>query len=152
MSGAKWISSYYRKNFSVTDKANVGSLVLRLKRDDAAIVYLNGYEIKRDNFTAGLVVSGTTLATGSGDDGGNFYEFTLPIASLSPGTLVEGNNVLAVEVHQNSVSSSDIYFDLELKVIRNGTASYGGTSADRMGRVAEALYILSLSPEFALQN
>ena len=74
VSGAKWITSYYRKNFSVTDMANVGSLILRLKRDDGAIVYLNGREIKRDNFdpppaAPPLVVSGTTVATGAGDNG-----------------------------------------------------------------------------------
>jgi cyclophilin family peptidyl-prolyl cis-trans isomerase len=36
-------------------------------------------------------------------------------ASINPALLVAGDNVLAVEVHQQSASSSDVSFDLELR-------------------------------------
>ncbi len=35
-------------------------------------------------------------------------------SSVDPGLLIEGPNVLAVEIHQISLTSSDISFDLEL--------------------------------------
>jgi hypothetical protein len=92
-------------------------------------------------------VSGTTLATAAGDDGAAFFE--TPIAA---NLLVEGRNVITVEVHQSSATSSDIYFDLDLKATRSGTAAYNAITPDRLNRVSEALYILSLSPEFAHQN
>ncbi len=143
----KWISSYYRKEFTVTDAANIASLALRLKRDDGAIVYINGKEARRDNFTAGTTVTGTTVATTAGDDGAAFFE--TPIAT---NLLINGRNVITVEVHQTSVTSSDIYFDLDLKATRNGTAAGNLITPDRLNRVSEALYLLSLSPEFAHQN
>jgi hypothetical protein len=142
----KWISSYYRKEFTVTDKNSIASLAMRLKRDDGAIVYINGKEARRDNFT-GVTVSGTTLATTSGDDGAAFFE--TPIAT---NLLVDGRNVITVEVHQNGLASSDIYFDLDLKATRNGTPAGNLIAPDRMNRVSEALYLLTLSPEFAHQN
>src|SRR5207249_3106285 len=42
-------------------------------------------------------------------DGAGIYP-----TNVSPGLLVEGTNVLAVEIHQNTGTSSDISFDLEL--------------------------------------
>lgn len=144
---SKWITSYFRREFTVTDAVNVGTLTLRLRRDDGAIVYINGVEAKRDNINTGVVATGTTLANGAGDDGAAFFDYIIP-ASL----LVEGRNVVAVEVHQNSITSSDILFDLELRALRNGTPSYNVATPDRVLRATEALYLLSLSPEFTLQN
>ena len=52
----------------------------------------------------------TTASTGvAGDDESTFFEKV-----ISPEMLVEGTNVLAVEIHQISPTSSDISFDLEL--------------------------------------
>ncbi len=144
---SKWISSYYRREFTVTDKNSVAALALRLRRDDGAIVYLNGKEARRDNFTAGLTVSGTTGATTAGDDGAAFFE--TPIAT---NLLAEGRNVITVEIHQTSGTSSDVYFDLDLKATRNGSPPLNTITPDRLNRVSEALYLLSLSPEFAHQN
>jgi hypothetical protein len=136
----KWVSSYYRAEFNVASAAAVPSLTLRIKRDDAAIVYLNGKEAYRTNFTAGLVVTGATLASASGDDGAAFVTQTLPTTFLR-----DGRNVVAVEVHQFRVDSSDVVLDLEL----NHPAT---TSADRINRIGEALSILTLTPEFSIQK
>ena len=143
----KWRAAYFRKEFQVTDAANVAGVTLRLKRDDGAVVYINGREARRDNFNAGVVVTGTTLATGAGDNGAAFFDYAIP-----PSLLVEGRNVIAVEVHQNSNTSSDLFFDVEVKASRNGTPAFNLATPDRVQRLTEALYLLSLSPEFALQN
>ena len=107
----KYITTYYRHAFNVPNPAIYNNLVLRLLRDDGAVVYLNGTEVFRTAMPAGTVNS-TTLASyevNGLEEGLYFAKY------LSPSSLVTGQNVLAVEVHQNSASSSDLSFDLELQ-------------------------------------
>ncbi|MCY4127701.1 MAG: HYR domain-containing protein [Gammaproteobacteria bacterium] len=102
------ITYYFRYHFSVDMPESIASLTLSLKRDDGAVVYLNGTEVARDNMEEGDVTY-TTLSTGAADDGNNFHDFTVASSHLE-----EGNNVLAVQVHQVSATSSDLSFDLKL--------------------------------------
>jgi len=81
---------------------------LLLKRDDGVVVYRNGTEIVCDNFPGGPIAFDTP-ATSAPDDGQQFHSF-----SVDPDLLVEGGNVLAVEIHQVNLTSSDASFDLEL--------------------------------------
>lgn len=104
------VTAYFRQEFQVPADLAVGQLQLRLLRDDGAVVYLNGREIVRDNMPDG-VVGPMTLAR-STSEGGEFHAFT-----LKPTGLLAGRNVLAVEVHQASASSSDLSFDLALSVV-----------------------------------
>jgi hypothetical protein len=79
-------------------------------RDDGAVVYLNGTEIVRSNMPTGTI--GYLDYAASTVDGGEesiFFE-----SAISPSLLVPGTNVLAVEIHQRTGSSSDIVFDFEL--------------------------------------
>src|SRR5688572_25842404 len=39
---AKAITTYFRRSFSVSNLSTVSQLLLKLKRDDGAVVYLNG--------------------------------------------------------------------------------------------------------------
>ena len=107
---AKHVTTYFRRTFSVSDPSAFSSLTLRVLRDDGAVVYLNGSEVLRTNMPAGSV-SHTMLAstTVMGADESVFVG-----AAISPSLLVAGSNVIAVEVHQSEVSSSDLSFDLEL--------------------------------------
>jgi hypothetical protein len=101
---------YFRRFFSVTDAASYDRIIVRLLRDDGAIVYLNGSEIVRSNLPSGTVTSSTYASVNVvGTDEDVFFEFTVPAA-----TLKEGSNVVAVEVHQSNAGSSDVSFDLEL--------------------------------------
>ncbi|MDD2598787.1 MAG: lamin tail domain-containing protein [Kiritimatiellae bacterium] len=110
----RYITSYFRAEFTVNASADIFSLTLRLLRDDGAIVYLNGTEIVRDNMPASGVNYRTfaSLAVG-GTAETTYYPFTLP-AHL----LVDGSNLLAVEIHQINLTSSDHGFDLELTANR----------------------------------
>jgi hypothetical protein len=110
----KFITTYFRKEFTVSDVANITSLQLGLRRDDGAVVYLNGTEIWRSGMPTTGAITHTTLATlaTNGSVGANetlFHQKNDLLTAL----LVEGSNTLAVEVHQTSKSSSDISFDLE---------------------------------------
>lgn len=105
----KYITSYFRHSFAIPDRAAFHGLMLRLVRDDGAVVYLNGTEIVRSNMPAGTITS-TTLAPAAvgGTDESRYFEFQLGNA------LLDGVNVLAVEVHQQAPTSSDVSFNLEL--------------------------------------
>jgi len=110
-SGGKYITTYFRHAFTVRDAAEIDQVILNLVRDDGAVVYLNGVELLRDNMPAGAVTAETTAssAVGGADESQWFY-FEVP-----PGKLIAGRNILAVEVHQSSRTSSDISFDLSLE-------------------------------------
>ncbi len=107
----KHITTYFRRAFTVADAALItNSLTLRVRRDDGVVVYLNGAEVMRDNLPTGTI-SHTTTALSTIDGSG---ETTYLSKLLSPSQLVTGTNVLAVEIHQKTRSSSDVVFDLEL--------------------------------------
>jgi hypothetical protein len=102
----KHITTYFRRSFTVENAEAFEAILLRLKRDDGAVVYLNGEEVHRVNMPSGQI-DHETLAVDAIDIDWD-PEVTLPQ------TLREGANVLAVEIHQGSRDSSDISFDLEL--------------------------------------
>ncbi len=105
----RFVTTYFRKTFSIVNPGRFQTAVLKLLRDDGAVVWLNGVEIRRDNLPSGLVSFGTlALSSVTGAD-----ENTLTETSFPPGLLVEGSNTLAVEIHQAAANSSDIGFDLE---------------------------------------
>jgi len=107
---AKYITTYFRQTFTVTNPAGFGSLHLRLLRDDGAVVFVNGTEAFRTNMPAGTVTATTFASTAIG----GADEAAFVAADISPSLLVAGSNVIAVEIHQADPGSSDISFDLEL--------------------------------------
>jgi uncharacterized repeat protein (TIGR03806 family) len=108
--GAPLITAYFRREFILSNAPLYTNLLVRLLRDDGAVVYLNGTEVLRTNLPDGPVSSSTlALADVDGDDESNFIE-----ARLAPSLLAEGTNVIAVEVHQSSPVSDDLSFDLAL--------------------------------------
>jgi acid phosphatase type 7 len=117
-SNNKFITTYFRRAFSVTNAAAFNALTLRLMRDDGAVVYINGVEVWRTNMPTGTVGSSTlaSVAIGGAD------ESTFVQTTLSPSLLVNGTNVLAVELHQSGGTSTDISFDLQL-IGSDGSAS-----------------------------
>jgi hypothetical protein len=104
----KYITTYFRRHLSVDDPAVFDSLTLRAVGDDGIIIYINGVEVWRENMPSGSIVF-TTRASKSRADENKWRSI-----SISPAHLTEGTNVVAVEVHQSSTSSSDLSFDLEL--------------------------------------
>jgi len=105
---AKFATTYFRKLFDVPSPAVLSNLVLRVLRDDYAAVYLNGTLIYKDFTNA--TYSYTNYFPGQATDDGIVFQST----NVPPGLLVPGLNVLAVEIHQDSGTSSDISFDAML--------------------------------------
>jgi hypothetical protein len=106
----KYITTYFRRAFTVSNPASVNGLSVSIQRDDGAVVYLNGVEIFRSNMPAGPISYLTPAASVVGTvDETAFYP-----QPVDPSLLASGANVLAVEIHQSGGTSSDVIFDLEL--------------------------------------
>lgn len=114
-SSSKYVTTYFRKQFTITGLSNYTSFKLDYRRDDGIVIYVNGTEVKRSNLSSGTI-SYSTLATDASDDGDDIQTSSIPTSAF-----VEGNNVIAVEIHQSSRNSSDITFDMELSGITNST-------------------------------
>ncbi len=110
----KYITTYFRYSFEVTDPNAYTSLTLGIVRDDGAVVYLNGQEVVRTNMPTGTITSQTTASSTVGDAS----QWIFHTFQVSPALLVAGTNVLAVSVHQINASSSDLAFDLRLQGVR----------------------------------
>lgn len=130
-SSSKHITYYFRHQFGVENPAEYRQLRLALKRDDGGVVYLNGKEIFRSNMPAGAIDHLTRADDTADDDGTTLFGTNVP-----PSILVADENVVAVEIHQDSPTSSDISFDLQLAFVPQPRLS-----ADRFG----ADYILTWS-------
>lgn len=102
---------FFRTTFTVSDVDKVTALLGSLKADDGVVVYLNGQEIANDNMTKGDVVAEPNMyyaGTGGGDPAVKEIHLT---KEMLAGKLVEGENTLAVELHNDRETSSDIYFE-----------------------------------------
>lgn len=101
---------YFRTHFDFSADTATHTVTLRINTviDDGAVFYLNGDEVYRlgmkDEPVSYSTLAGRTIGSAE-------YEgpFTIPSDSL-----VQGDNVLAVEVHQASATSSDIVFGITL--------------------------------------
>lgn len=106
-SSGKYATTHFRHHFTVADPALLGAIRLDVKVDDGAILYLNGTEVARIRMQAGTVTYQDYTTMGGSEYG--FEQIEIP----APG-LIAGDNVLAVEVHQASGTSSDISLVVEL--------------------------------------
>ncbi len=104
------LSVYYRRSFDVPDLAEIVRAVLSMDFDDGFIAYLNGQEIARSSSVIGQPNWNTLV----GDHEATFYNNAgLPEAfTINPATLAtllqQGQNVLAVELHNALTNSSDL--------------------------------------------
>jgi hypothetical protein len=122
-SSDKYATTYFRYVFNVEDASNFTELSLEIVRDDGAVVYINGVEATpRINMPSGNI-DYLTQASGPGVPVGGADESTFYMYDIDPDILVDGTNIIAVEIHQVSGTSSDISFDLEMVGLIAGSAS-----------------------------
>ncbi len=110
----KFITTYFRKEINVADTVGFGTLSGTALYDDGVVIYLNGEEVYRGNMPSGTI-SYSTVALQAIPSETTYYPFTIPAGKIKPGV-----NVLAVELHQNSPTSSDVSFDLDLRTYKTG--------------------------------
>ena len=118
---------YFRKTINIPNPAIYSNFQVRAKFDDAIVVWVNGVEAFRRNITASPPLYATLATAAIGNDIAEVYT-----GIISPSLFIPGNNVIAVEIHQSSLTSSDLFFDMELtglnavNVIRGPILQMGG--------------------------
>ena len=113
--GARHVSTWFRQTFYVDAPAHLYDLDLRLMLDDGARVWLNGTELLQVNLPGDVEINPSTLATTAV---GGSNERAIIRYAIDGVPLVETANVLAIEVHQASLTSSDLGMHAELTALR----------------------------------
>jgi hypothetical protein len=121
------ISVYCRYHFEVSDPGAIGQLILDVDFDDGFVAYLNGAEVGRYLMgLPGTVPGWDQPADGLHEaelfQGGSPMRFLLDASKLA--LLVEGENILAIEVHNESTGSSDLSSNVYLHAGITGTSHY----------------------------
>jgi hypothetical protein len=106
----KYITYYFRKEIELINLPQYTDNIIRLMRDDGAVIYINGQEVLRVNMPDGEIYNETLASNyAGGADEYTYFEYY-------PDTFYfrNGTNIIAVEIHQSGTASNDISFDLEL--------------------------------------
>ncbi|MEI6357276.1 MAG: hypothetical protein WCP53_09255, partial [Verrucomicrobiota bacterium] len=111
-------SLFFRKRFTVASPADIEALVLRARCDDGFVAWINGKEVARYNVPAGeLPFNAFALAAANPDPAEPLdHPIVNPAAVLAP-----GDNVLAVQVLNVALTSSDIVWDAALQATIDDT-------------------------------
>jgi len=121
------LSIYLRKTFEIFDTARISDLILNVDYDDAFVAYINNIEIARAN----IGIAGDHPAY-------NETAYTYREAQMYQGfdpeyytcssnikdILIEGENILSVQVHNFNNTSSDMTSRVFLSVCINDTNTY----------------------------
>jgi len=129
------ITTWLRTEVNVADASLYEAFSIALQRDDGAAVYINGVEVARSNLP--VAATATTLAIDPvfGVDQNVFLPFVVP-----DGVVVSGDNIIAIELHQQSVTSVDLVVDMSLSgwdaptVVTRGPYLQTGTSQSMIVR------------------
>lgn len=107
---SRYLTTYFRKSFSISgDLSNIGAMEFSYLFDDGIVVYLNGVEIFRDGMPGGSVFYTTPASADINATTHSVVDLTSAI-----GNLVQGTNVIAVELHQSGPVSTDLVWDAGL--------------------------------------
>ncbi len=106
------LAAYFRKSFTTRGVSIARDTWLWLRASDGVIVYLNGSEIFRRNMPQGPAAPETPALKEVTDIAGEV--FTLVPVEIARRFLLEGDNVIAAEVHSSGKADPDLHFDLEL--------------------------------------
>ena len=111
-------TAYFRTSINLENAPTRSDVInLNYTVDDGVVVYVNGTEAGRYNMPSGNVNYNTfasSYAPNNPDRG---------VMSISPSLFHSGNNVIAVEVHNNSGSSTDLYWDASLTMTTTSMAT-----------------------------
>lgn len=117
VSGARYPTMYFRKVVNIANPATYAGIRISTKFDDGLVVWVNGAEAYVNNINS--YPAYTDLApTAIAGNGSVEYSTIVPTSMF-----VAGNNIIAVEVHQNTLGSSDLFFDMELAGVTSVSAS-----------------------------
>ncbi len=99
-------TNYFLKTITLATPGLYSTFDFSISYDDAAIIYVNGTEVKRLNMPSGTINNNTPalIANFSMWDG-----FSIPSSYFHA-----GDNIIAVEIHQITPNSNTCFFDMKL--------------------------------------
>lgn len=103
-----YITYYFRKVVNIIDTGLLENVYFNIVHDDGAVAYVNGIEVVRSalmpsgiiNYLTGTI---TFIPTDVEND---FWSYQVDKSYFQ-----NGDNIIAIEVHNHTVNSSDISFD-----------------------------------------
>lgn len=109
-----YFSVYARKTFTIDEPARLTGLTLHIDFDDGYIAYINGTEV-HSQYPPSPVAYNRPASTSNHEAscGSTLPQYDI---SASISALVPGTNVLALQVHNTTISSSDFIFIPELSI------------------------------------
>ena len=107
-----YVAVYLRHTFEIDDLAAISSMAFNMDYDDGFVAYINGVEVARRN-AEGTPPAFNTTAPTNHESTGQFEAIPL----LDVDSLEEGENILAIQMHNTTWSSSDLH--LRIEVIAN---------------------------------
>ncbi len=133
------ITTYFRTTFQYDGLLPPHTAQFDLLVDDGAVIYLNGHEISRVRLPEDRAISYLTHASHVIDAD---WITAIPVDT----TLIQpGENLLAVEVHQSSPTSSDVVFGFSLEAEVTG----GGANTVRISEVLADNRSFPIDPDLA---
>jgi uncharacterized repeat protein (TIGR01451 family) len=135
---AKTVSYYFRKTVSFTAtelSTTFTSINLDIRRDDGIVIYVNGVERVRDNMPAGTISYSTLASSNIAVGAAESVSY-----QLSPSYFNAGANTIAVEVHLNKSSKTDMSFDMEVSGISNNGTFNSSTSDLNLASCSSILF------------
>jgi len=124
-------SVYIRIVFNISDTSKISKAILNADYDDGFVAYLNNTEIARANMSNAVHPPYGTLASANHEavmyGGGNPDYFNISQSALHS-VIRNGTNVLAIQIHNVTTTSSDLSSRFWLSLgIKNTSVYFGAT-------------------------
>lgn len=137
-----WLTAHFYRPFDVSDVDEINGLFLDILNDDGIEVYLNGREVLRDNLPVGDIDHLTPALEKTAVRERTF--------EIDPSYLEEGQNIIAVALHNSSLNDGNLVFDLGLRAQRpvpeSGQKTYTYTASNSAGSDSAQVTILFGEP------
>jgi hypothetical protein len=114
--GYPYTTYYFRTHIQVASAAASRVLIGEGYIDDGAVFYLNGVEVSRLRMDPAADITSSTLALSYPCSGDATCADSL---QLDGSPLVNGDNVIAVEVHNYNLRSADVTFGMSLQAVQS---------------------------------
>lgn len=101
---------YLRSTVSVSQVELLSDVTFTINYDDGFVIWINGSEALRQNAPDVLAYNALAPLSG-GHESGTWETFVVQVSKLN---LQEGTNTIAVQLFNNDIASSDLFFDMTM--------------------------------------
>lgn len=122
-----YTSFFARKKFSVDNPSRIEKLTLEVLYDDGFVLWINDKFVRMENMQ-----SQNVPYTGTASDYHNPEKEWVSYDLSGSDLLVPGQNILAIQVHNRTISSSDAFFSVRLRaeLAKNGGSQSSTASGE----------------------